>query len=147
MTAKPKRRWYQFSLKTLLILTTIACLVAAMVALFVRSRHFRELGEFHRSQLLPNDNIRSISLHLHMQSSLKAKNPRVRTAAEHYFATLRFHQQAADAFDQAARRPWQEPSIPIAPELMPVVPSPNQTIGPPEIPSSWIDLEVISDSP
>jgi hypothetical protein len=76
-----------------------------------------------------------------MESSLKAKNRRDQAAAEYYFATIRFHQQAADAFDRAATQPWQTPLIP--PEPVAPAPTLDQTIDTVEIPKSWTDLEVI----
>lgn len=107
MNAKPKHRW-QFSLKTLLIVTMFSCMVAALLALLVRSRHFQEQAAFHRSQLpQANGNLRSALFRQEtMQLSLKHKDPAVRAAAQHYFAMLRFHEKAAVSYEEAAKHPW-----------------------------------------
>jgi hypothetical protein len=139
MTAKPKRHWFQFSLRTMLVFITLVCTAAGLFAMFTRSRHFQEQAAFHRNQLpQPKDKLRRNSLHRYMESSLKSYNRRSKAEAEYYFAKIRFHQQAADAFDQAARQPWRNPLIPSAPGA-----PPDEQFDPVAIPQSWTDLEVI----
>jgi hypothetical protein len=99
MDAKPKRRWYQFSLKALLVITTLSCIAAAIVSLTMRSRHFHDEAAFHRSHL--NDALSARDrVHLHD-----------------------YHLGAALAYEQAAIFPWLSPSFsrvpPKAPPEMP----------------------------
>ena len=143
MTARPKRRWFQFSLRTMLVLTTLVCTAAALFALFARSRHFQEQAAFHRSQVqqykIPYRPGRR-SVYQNNEVLLKAFDPKDRAAPEHFFATMRFHEQAADAFDRAARQPWTNPLIPPAP----VAPLILEKYDPLAIPQSWTDLEAIA---
>jgi len=142
MTAKPKRRWFQFGLRTLLVFMTLVCTAAAVFALFARSRHFQEQAAFHRSQVQKYKIVRrpgGRSVYQDNEVLMKAYNPKDRVAPAHFLATMRFHEQAADAFVRAARRPWTTPVIPLAP----VAPPPGEPIDPVAIPQRWTDLEVI----
>ena len=143
MTAKPKRRWFQFGLRTLLVFMTLVCTAAALFALCARSRHFQEQAAFHRSQVqkfkTPYRPGRR-SVYQDNEVLLKAYDPKDRAAPEHFFATMRFHEQAADAFDRAARQPWTNPLIPSAP-----VAPPKEKFDPVAIPQIWTDIEDISE--
>ena len=141
-----KRRWYQFSLRTLLVFMTLVCTAAALFALFARSRHFQEQAAFHRSQVqkhkIPYRPGRR-SIYQNNEYLLKENDPRDRAHTEHFFATIRFHEQAADGFDRAARQPWTNPVIPSAP-VAPIKPEKNDPLA---IPQAWTDIEAISNTP
>jgi hypothetical protein len=97
---KRKPRRFQFSLKTLFVLTTVACVVAAIASLVTRSHHFHQEAVFHRSQFqdsyFPNE------------LGVYAKN---------------FHRAAALAYEEATYQPWQSPSFSrIPPKPPPEIP-------------------------
>jgi len=142
MSVTHKRRWYQFSLRTLLVFTTLVCIAVALFALFARSRHFQEQAAFHHSQVQKYKIPRRHGGHSVYQDNevlMKSYDPKDRVAPAYFLATMRFHEQAADAFDRAARRPWTTPVIPSAP----VAPPPDEPIDPVAIPPRWTDLEVL----
>jgi hypothetical protein len=145
MTAKPKRRRFQFGLRTLLVFMTLVCTAAAVFALFARSRHFQEQAAFHRSQVqkykTPYRPGRR-SIYQNNEYLLNANDRKSRAHAEHFFATMRFHEQAADAFDRVARQPWRNPLIPSAP--------PEEKFAPnAKTPQPWHEIEdlILPDSP
>jgi hypothetical protein len=127
----------------MLVLITLVCTAAALFALFARSRHFQEQAAFHRSQVqkykTPYRPGRR-SVYQNNEYLLKENDPRDRAATKHFFATVQFHEQAADAFDRAARQPWTNPVIPLAP-----VTSPKEEFDPVAIPQIWTDIEDIGE--
>jgi hypothetical protein len=108
---KPKRRWYQFSIKGLLIVMLLSAFVAAVVSLQMRGKHYQERAVFHRSQIVPLTNMRRASF----RSMRESTDPAVRAAGTQYEATMRFHEESAKVYEEAARHPWLTPSLPAAP--------------------------------
>jgi hypothetical protein len=99
MDSKSPPRWYQFSLRTLLIITTLACVTAAGGSLMMRSRHYREEAVYHRSHL---DDAKFTRHHEHVHG---------------------YHLNAAEAYEQAALLPWLSPSFSrVPPKVPPEIP-------------------------
>ena len=99
MSDKPKRRWNQFSLRTLFLVTTLLCVIAAVAPLPVRSLYYRNRAAFHWSQRP-----------IYYKSSLSLDE----------WAELQvYHVNAAKAYEAAAKRPWLTPMIPPMPSKRP----------------------------
>jgi len=141
---KPKRRWYQFSLGTLFVVTMLCCLIAALVSMLLRSRQFQEQAAFHRRQL-PAPTRESVFVQDIMRGSLYSKNPAERAEARHYLAMIRYHEEAAAAYEEAAKSPWLKPAVP--PQPTPPAPAPKPKADPVAIPRLWTELEEIVETP
>ncbi len=98
MTVPSNRRWYQFSLRTLLLGVTLAAVPLALVG---RSLSLARQATFHRSQF-PD-------IRMRINSNTEAVYGWEPGTEEYY------HLKAAEAYERAAWRPWFRVVLPDPP--------------------------------
>ena len=92
MTATRKRRWFQFSLRTLLILTTLAATVLGVI--LGRINYLRRYAEFHEREA-----------GRYIDESLEVDG--LYSETDNPYAQERlYHLRIADAYRSACHRPW-----------------------------------------
>ena len=106
MAAKPRRRWYQFSLQGLLILVTLTAVALGGRIEYLRRRalfHEREAARFHELWSEPSSELDNLRQYLS-------------------------HRDIAYEFRAAMNRPWT--TVDESPRPLPNLPTPHPVLGP-----------------
>jgi hypothetical protein len=124
---KPRRRWYRFSLRTMLVLVTVVAVVLTGVMqtrswLADRKERFRKLYSTHRTAFDRNTDISA----LRMRHNLDYE-PMIRARVEWADALAKHHDKLYEKYHYAYEHPW----MPVEPDPPEPMFSPPASTSPP----------------